>query len=166
MSFKTVAENYCLDDEKLRDEYSYFVNNYSKLRKVREESSPQPIDGLFLLYKILVILPIGSTNCVETCVLSTNKQILSYSQFIIKILSIFMLDLHLCWLYSSIKCCIISMGKEISRSRMRKILSENSEHPLKFFIKFSNCTPVNTKKTLILNLFRINSELDFEKLSL
>ena len=86
-ALKKVAKNYRLEDEKLRDEYSSFFNNYRKLRKAREESNPQPAAGesfdikrenfhsvlqlmikynlqsalprLFLLYKILVSLQIG-----------------------------------------------------------------------------------------------------------
>ena len=86
-----VAKNYRLEEDKLRDDNSCFFNNYRKLRKAREESNPQPAAGeafdikrenfhsvlqlmikynlqsalprLLLLYKILVCLPIGSTNC-------------------------------------------------------------------------------------------------------
>ena len=41
-ALKKVAMNYRLEDEKLRDEYSSFFNNY---RKAKEESNPQPAVG-------------------------------------------------------------------------------------------------------------------------
>ena len=101
-ALKKVAMNYRLEDEKLRDEYSSFFNNY---RKAREESNPQPAAGesfdikrenfhsvlqlklkynlqsalprLFLLFKILVGLPIGSTNCERA---SSKLKIVSMGQ--------------------------------------------------------------------------------------
>ena len=104
-ALKKVAKNYRLEDEKLRDEYSSFFNNYRKLRKAREESNPQPaagesfdikrdnfhsvlqlmikynpqsaLPGLFLLYKILISLPIGSTNCERA---SSKLKIVSMGQ--------------------------------------------------------------------------------------
>eukprot|EP00794_Sanderia_malayensis_P017877 gene17877-19659_t len=88
VSFKKAAKNYGLNDEKLREEYSSFIKNYSKLRNSREMDSQEiknkdlkresfhstlqlmvkynlqsAYPELFLLYKILVTLPIGSTNC-------------------------------------------------------------------------------------------------------
>ena len=102
---KKVAKNYRLEDEKLRDEYSSFFNNHRKLRKAREESNPQPAAGesfdikrenfhsvlqlmikynlqsalprLLLLYKILVSLQIGSTNCERA---SSKLKIVSMEQ--------------------------------------------------------------------------------------
>ena len=41
-ALKKVAKNNRLEGKKIRDEYSSFFNNYRKLRKVREESNPQP----------------------------------------------------------------------------------------------------------------------------
>ena len=101
-ALKKVAMNYRLEDEKLRDEYSSFLNNY---RKAKEESTPQPAVGesfdikrenfhsvlqlminynlqsalprLFLLYKIHVSLPIGSTNCERA---SSKLKIVSMEQ--------------------------------------------------------------------------------------
>ena len=88
VSFKKAAQNYGLNDEKLREEYSSFIKNYSKLRNSSEMDSQEiknkdlkresfhstlqlmvrynlqsAYPELFLLYKILVTLPIGSTNC-------------------------------------------------------------------------------------------------------
>ena len=104
-TLKKVAMNHRLEDEKLRAEYSSFFHNYRKLRKAREESNPQPAAGesfdikrdnfrsvlqlmikynlqsalprLFLLYKILVSLPIGSTNCERA---SSKLKIVSMGQ--------------------------------------------------------------------------------------
>ena len=41
-ALKKVAKNNRLEGKKIRDEYSSFFNNYRKLRKVREETNPQP----------------------------------------------------------------------------------------------------------------------------